>query len=146
MNTDFATASEAAPLEIIDLQVTTKRLADKSLLSVHFFFRKDRKDRRYQMPPLSWFDAGQFQRFSEELAAANHPDKVQVDLVDAGIRLTGYVRRLAGRWNAGRTIQVEPLPTAEKQFKPFSLYASHNDVKTHAQKLYSRLWEVFTRG
>jgi hypothetical protein len=143
---DFAASPEVAPLEIIDLQVTTKRLADRSLLSVQFFFREDREDRCYQMPPLSWFDAGQFQRFSEELAAANHPNKVQGDLIDAGIRLTGYARRLSGRRNTGRTIHVEPLPTAEKQFKPFSLYASQNDVKTHAKKLYARLWEVFTRG
>lgn len=146
MSIELATASETAPLEVIDLQVTTRPVAGRSLLSVRFLCQGARQDNRLNMPPLSWFDAGQMQRFSQELATAHYPDVVQTDLVDAGVQLTGSVRRVAGRWTTGRSIQVKPLPSAPNQFTPFTIYASHLDVKTYAGKLYNRLWEVFTRG
>lgn len=146
MNIELATASETAPLEVLDLQVSTRRTTDRSLLSVRFLCHSERYANHLHIPGMTWFDASQLQQFSQTLATAHHPDTCQTDLDDAGLRLTGSVRRLAGRWTTGRIIRVEPTPTADVQFLPFSIYASHHDVKTYAGKLYNRLWEVFTRG
>ena len=146
MSIELTTASQTAPLEVIDLQVTARPTSGRSLLSVRFLCREGRRDNHLSMPPLSWFDAGLMQRFSQELAAAQYPETVQTDLIDAGMRLTGSVRRIAGRWTTGRTIHIEPLPSSSIQFTPFTIHASHLDVKTYAGKLYNRLWEVFTRG
>ena len=146
MNIELTTASETAPLEVLDLQVSARRTAGKSILSVRFLCRSERYANHLHMPTLSWFDANQLQRFSQELATAQHPEISQVDLVDAGLRLTGSVRRLAGRWTTGRTIQIEPLPSSATQFLPFTIHASYVDVKTYAGKLYNRLWELFTKG
>ena len=146
MNIELITAYETAPLEVLDLQVSTRPSPGKSLLTVQFLCRNERYANHLYMPTLSWFDANQLQRFSQELATAQHPETYQVDLVDAGLRLTGSMRRLAGRWTTGRTVRIEPLPSSAKQFSPFSIHASHRDVKTYAGKLYNRLWELFTRG
>lgn len=146
MNIELSTAQETAPLEVIDLQVLARPSAGKSLLSVRFLCRRDREDNQLKMPPLSWFDASQMQRFTHDLAGAQYPDVIQADLIDAGLRLTGSVRRITGRWTTGRTIRVEPLPSSPKPFAPFTIHASHTDLKTYAGKLYNRLWEVFTRG
>ena len=146
MNIELATASETAPLEVLDLQVSTRRTTGRSLLSVRFLCHSDRYANHLHMPTLTWFDASQLQQFSQALATAHHPDTCQTDLPDAGLRLTGSVRRLAGRWTTGRTIRVEPMASADAQFVPFTIHASHLDVKTYAGKLYNRLWEVFTRG
>lgn len=146
MNIELTTASETAPLEVLDLQVLTRPSSGRSQLSVRFLCHSDRYANHLNMPPLSWFDASRLQQFSQELAAAQYPETCQTDLIDAGLRLTGSIRRLAGRWTTGRTIRIEPLPSAAKAFTPFTIHASHNDVKTYSRKLYNRLWEVFTRG
>lgn len=146
MNIEFTTASERSPLEVLDLNVTSRPVAGRSSILVRFLCRKGVQDNHLKMPPLSWFDASQLQRFSQELATARHPETVQIDLVDAGIRLTGSVRRVAGHWTTGRTIRIEPLPNASTLFAPFTIHASHLDVRTYSRKLYNRLWEVFTRG
>ena len=146
MNIELATSSETAPLEILDLQVSTHRVTGRSVLSVRFLCQSDRYADHLQIPALTWFDASRLQQFSQTLATSQHPETCQVDLIDAELRLLGSVRRLAGRWTTGRTIRVEPLPSANAQFAPFTIYASHSDVKTYARKLYNRLWEVFTRS
>jgi hypothetical protein len=146
MNIELATASETEPLEVLDLQVLAGPASGKSFLSLRFLLRNDRKTNHLQIPTLTWFDASQLQRFSQELAVAKYPEICQVDLIDAGLRLTGSVRRLAGRWTTGRTVQIEPLTASANQFASFTIHASHKDVKTYAGKLNNRLWEVFTRG
>ncbi|QJW90626.1 hypothetical protein HNV11_15160 [Spirosoma taeanense] len=146
MSIELSTATETAPIEILDFQITTRQSAGSLLLSLCFLCRKDRQDNQLKLPPLSWFDASQIQQFSQQLAAAQHPETVEIDLIDAGVRLTGSVRRIAGHWNNGRTIRIEPLPSALKSFAPFTIQASNSDLKSYAGKLYSRLWEVFTRG
>ncbi|MFD2569098.1 hypothetical protein ACFSUS_00540 [Spirosoma soli] len=146
MNIELATASKTSPLEVLDLQVSLRPSAGRSLLSVRFLCRNETHANHLHMPTLSWYDAHQLQQFSQELATARFPETCQTDLTEAGLRLTGSVRRLAGRWTTGRTIKVEPLPSAPSQFAPFTIHASHLDVTTYAQKLYNRLWEVFTRA
>ncbi len=145
MNIELATTTETAPLEILDVQVTTRRSAGRSLLSMRVLLRQGPHD-HLNLPTLSWFDAGQMQRFTQELTSARYPELVEVDLIDAGLRLTGSVRRVADRWTTGRTIRVEPLPARRRPFVPFTIHVSHSDLKTYAGKLYNRLWEVFTRG
>ncbi|GAB3639557.1 hypothetical protein [Spirosoma arcticum] len=146
MNIELSTASETAPLEILDLQVSTRRVTGRSVLSVRFLCQSDQYASHLHIPTLTWFDASRLQQFSQTLATSQYPETCQVDLIDAELRLTGSVRRLAGRWTTGRTIRVEPLPSASAQFLAFTIHASHSDVKTYAGKLYNRLWEVFTRG
>ena len=146
MNIELSTASETAPLEVLDLQISTRWATGRSLLSVCFLCHSDGYADHLHIPSLTWFDASHLQQFSQTLATILHPETCQTDLVDAGLRLTGSVHRLAGRWTTGRTIRVEPTPTADVQFAPFTIYASHFDVKTYAAKLYNRLWEVFTRA
>ncbi|MCK8493433.1 hypothetical protein M0L20_16315 [Spirosoma sp. RP8] len=146
MNIEVATAFETAPLEVLDLQVVPKTATGKSLLSLRLLLRKDRKTNLLHIPTLSWFDASKLQRFSQELASAHYPETCQVDLTDAGIRLTGSVRRLAGRWTTGRTVRIEPLSSSATSFAAFTIHASHHDITSYAGKLYNRLWEVFTRG
>lgn len=146
MNIELTTESETAPLEILDLQVSSGRATGRSVLSLRFLCHGDRYASHLHIPTLTWFDASRLQQFSQTLATAQYPQTCQVDLIDAGLRLTGSVLRLAGRWTAGRTIHVEPMSPADAQFAPFTIYASHTDVKTYAGKLYNRLWEVFTRG
>ncbi|WP_461129048.1 hypothetical protein [Spirosoma aerophilum] len=144
MNIELSTSSQRSPLEVIDVQVSSRRKAGKSLLSLRFLCSNNRLLNHLHMPELSWYDAHQLQRFSRELAVAQYPEISQVDLIDAGLRLTGTVRRLAGKWTTGRTIHIEPLPSSATQFVPFTIHASHHDVKTYAGKLYNRLWELFT--
>lgn len=146
MNIELATESETAPLEVLDLQVLARRGNDRSLLSVRFLCHSDQYANHLHMPTLTWFDASRLQQFSQALATAQHPETCRTDLTDAGLRLTGSVRRLAGRWTTGRTIHIEPTPGADAQFSPFTIHASHLDVTTYARKLYNRLWEAFTRG
>lgn len=146
MNIELATSFETAPVEVLDVQVSTRRTMGRSLLSLRFLCHTDQYDRHLHIPTLTWFDASRLQQFSQELATTHHPEMCQADLIDAGLRLNGSVRRLAGRWTTGRTIRVEPLPSADRQFSPFTIHASHLDVKTYAAKLYNQLWEVFTRS
>lgn len=146
MNIELATSYETAPLEVLDLQISTRRTTGRSLLSLRFLCHSDRYANHLHLPTLTWYDASQLQQFSQSLAVSQYPETCQIDLVDAGLRLTGSVRRLAGRWTTGRTIRVEPMANAAHQFSPFTIHASHLDVETYAAKLYNRLWEVFTRG
>ena len=146
MNIELTTTSETSPLEVLDLQVSTRRVTSRSLLSVRFLCHGDRCINHLHIPALTWFDASRLQEFSQALATSQHPETCRIDLTDAGLRLTGSVRTLVGRWPTGRIIRVEPAPSANAQFSPFTIYASHSDVKTYAGKLYNRLWEVFTRG
>ena len=146
MNIELTTASERAPVEVLDLEVLTRSIAGQSSLLVQFLYRKGTQDRHLKMTPLTWYDASQLQLFSHQLAEAQHPETVHINLVDAGIRLTGSVRQLAGRWVNGRTIRMEPLPGSGATFEPFTIHASCHDVSKYSRKLYNRLWEVFTRG
>jgi len=146
MNIELTTASEHAPVEVLDLEVLTRSIAGQSSLLVQFLYRKGAQDRHLKVAPLSWYEASQLQLFSQKLAEARHPETVSVSLVDAGIKLTGSVRRLAGRWTTGRTICMESLPDASTTFERFTIHASCHDVSTYSRKLYNRLWEVFTRG
>lgn len=146
MNIELTTFFETAPLEVLDVQVSTLRTKGRSLLSLRFLCYNDRYNQHLHIPTLTWFDASQLQEFSQSLATSHYPETCQSDLIDAGLRLTGSVRRLAGRWTTGRIIRIEPLPSAERQFSPFTIYASHRDVTTYATKLYNQLWEVFIRG
>lgn len=146
MTIELTTASEHTPLEVLDLEVSTRSIAGRSSLLVQFLYRKGTQAKHLRLTPLSWFDASQLQHFSQQLAAARHPETVQIDLIDAGMRLTGSVRRIAGRWTSGRTIRIEPTPTASKPFQPFTVHAARQDVSDYSRKLYNRLWEVFTRG
>ncbi len=146
MNIELTTSSETAPLEVLDLQVSSRRTSGKSVVSVKFLCRSDRYTNHLHIPTLSWFDANQLQRFSQEVATAQYPQISQTDLPDVGLRLTGSVRRLSDKWTTSRTIQIEPLPSSKTQFVPFTIHASHHDVKTYAGKLYNRLWELFTKG
>ncbi|GAB3570840.1 hypothetical protein GCM10027578_27860 [Spirosoma luteolum] len=146
MTIEVTTDSQTAPFEVLDLQVSTPRVLGSLRLSIDFLYRSGRANRHLNIPSLTWFDASQLQRFSQELAVAQYPENCQVDLIDAGIRLTGSVRRLAGRWTTGRTVFIEPLDSALLPFTPFTIHASLADVTTYSKKLYTRLWEVFTRG
>ena len=160
---ELATGPHTAPLEILDTQVLWRSApgragtkqpdethigAPHSWLSVQFLCRKaaNRPAERLNLPALSWFDAGQLQRFTQALATARHPATCQTDLPDAGLRLTGSMSRIAGRQATGRTISVEPIPGHERIFPAFTIHGSHHDFKTYAQKLYTRLWETFCRG
>ncbi len=146
MNIELTTASERAPVEVLDLHVSTRSIAGQSSLLVQFLYRQEAQDRHLKIAPLTWFDAGQLQLFSQQLAEARHPETVCISLVDAGICLTGSVRRLTGRWLNGRTIHLKPLPGASVSFEPFTIHASCQDLSKYSRKLYNRLWEVFTRG
>ncbi|MBD2705013.1 hypothetical protein IC229_30570 [Spirosoma sp. BT702] len=146
MEIELTTDIETAPLEVLDLQVSSRPDINQSLLSVKMLCRHDRNERQWQMPKLTWYEANRLQRFSREMAGSNHSKPYRMDLMDAGLRLTGSVRRQEGRWTSDRTIQIEPLPSSKNQFSAFTIHASRNDILAYASKLYHRLWEVFTRG
>lgn len=146
MNIELTTSSRRSALEILDLQVSARRTAGQSVVSLQFLCRNNPVHKHLQMPALSWFDANRLQQFSRQLAAAHYTDTSEVILPDAGLQLIGSVRRLAGAWTTGRTIQIAPLPAASNQFTPFTIHASHPDVKQYARILHSRLWELFQKG
>lgn len=132
------------PLEVLDTQVSMKRDADCSHLSVEFLCRDSFSDNHLELPPLTWFDAQQLQRFTAELAGVKSVETCQAELPDAGLRLTGTVKQ-ASIAN-GREIRVEPLPGMGKSFVPFTISGTQNEIRNYARKLYNRLWEVFCRG
>lgn len=147
MNIELDTSTETAPLDVLDLQVSARRMAGKSLLSVRVLCRADCFINHLSMPELSWFEANQLQQFLWELAVAQYPQTSRTTLVDAGLRLMGSIQWQEGqRTTAGRTIQVEPLPSSATPFIPFTVHVSQHDVKIYAAKLYHRLWELFTKG
>ena len=142
MHIELSTASKRSPLEILDLQVSSQRTLGKSAIALQFLCRGGRTLNHLHIPTLSWFDANQLQKFSQKLSALHAFDTHWVDLPDAGLRLTGS----AQRGTTGRTIRIEPLAASGNSFSPFTIQASHHDVKAYAGKLYSRLWEFFTKG
>ena len=146
MNIELSTSSRRSPLEILDLQVSARRTAGKSILSLQFLCRDNPNTKHLKMPSLSWFDASQLQQFSQALSTAQYPDTYVANLPDAGVRLTGSVRRLAGVLTTGRSIQIAPLPASANQFSAFTIHAAHADVKQYNRILYHRLWELFTKG
>ena len=146
MNIELSTSTEKAPLEVLDLQISTRRVSGKSLLFLRLLCQDERYINRLVIPPLSWYDAHQLQLFLQNLTTAQHPETAVVDLQDAGFRLAGSVRRMDDGATDARTIRVAPLPLAANQFTPFTVHALAPDLKTYARKLYHRLWESFLKG
>ncbi|MBO0935923.1 hypothetical protein J2I47_05125 [Fibrella sp. HMF5335] len=142
MNIELSTSTEAAPFDLLDVLVQNRRDRDddRSLLSLHFLGQRGPQTERLKMPLLTWFDAHQLQSFTRQLAnAGNRPDRCEMDLPDAGLRLiaTGQNRR---------SIRVEPMPTASRRFAPVTINGTPSGLRDYAKVLYSRLWEAFCRG
>lgn len=146
MNIELSTTTERAPLEVLDLQVSARRASGKSLLFLRLLCQNDYYINRLVIPPLSWYDAHQLQLFLQKLTEAQYPETSLVDLQDAGLRLVGSVRRVAGQPTSGRSVRIAPLPASATQFTPFTVHAMDADIKTYARKLYHRLWESFLKG
>lgn len=132
------------PLEMLDTQVSVRHDANTSHLSVEFLCRNNYQTDHLQLPPLTWFDAQQLQRFTAELAGGKSAETCQTELPDAGLRLTGTVQQT--NKTPGREIHVESLPGVGYSFVPFTISGSQHEIRTYARKLYNRLWEVFCRG
>lgn len=145
MNIELNTIGTASH-DLLDTQVILNRNRGNSPLSVEFLYRSDIQDDCLQLPPLSWYDAQQLQQFTTELASVKGVDTCQKDLPDAGIRLTGCVKKGILSGTSGRTIRVEALSKADRSFVPFSINGSQHEIQTYARKLYNRLWEAFCRG
>ena len=143
MNIELNTAG-TAPLEVLDTHVSIKNGLECSHLSVEFLCRDELQDNHLQLPPLTWFDAQQLQRFTAELAGVKSVETCQTELPDAGVRLTGMVQQ--SDVVTGREIHVEPLPGNRQSFVPFTISGTQNEIRSYARKLYNRLWEVFCRG
>jgi hypothetical protein len=151
MNIELSLASGQATAELLDTLVYHRYASERASLSVQFLCRrkadsKVRQDDRMSLPPLSWFDAHQFQAFTKQLAKATGLEQYQVDLPDAGLRLTGVATREGGRRSETRMIRVEPLVSASRMFTPFSINGTPADIRAYARMLYNRLWEAFCRG
>ncbi|GAA4467145.1 hypothetical protein GCM10023189_50240 [Nibrella saemangeumensis] len=136
MNIAPSTSEDLLPYELLDVQVQTRPQAGQSLLWVQFLCSRDNQPDQKKMPPLTWFDANQLQQFVQQLTVESHPENVQVDLPDAGLRLTstGVV---------DTTIRIEPLPKARGKFVPFAIKTSGMGIRRYARLLYQRLWEAF---
>ena len=142
MEFELTTLSETSPLEVLDMLVQNRREADRSLLSVRFECRRGRERDHLKLPLLTWFDANQLQQFIQRVALSHRVDTCQMDLPDAGLRLTGSGRRAA----AERTIRVEPLPHAQHRFSPFAINGNQMSLNRYTRLLSQRLWEAFCRG
>lgn len=150
MTIELSLSSDKATAELLDTLVIHRPTNGRAPLSVQFLCRrkvdaKVRQDDRMSLPPLSWFDANLLQAFTKQLASTGD-EHCQVELPDSGLRLTGLTTRAADRILGARVIRVEPLPTAARQFAPFSLNGTQADIRAYARKLYNRLWEAFCRG
>lgn len=142
MHIELSTSSEALPFELLDVLVQNRKDegAHRSLLSLHFVGRRGPQADRLKMPLLTWFDAHQLQSFTRQLAnAATRPDNCQMDLPDAGLRLTAS-------GISHRSIRVEALPSAPRRFAPVTINGTPSSLHDYAKVLYSRLWEAFCRG
>ncbi len=137
----LTTLSETSPLEVLDMCVQNRREAGKSLLAVRFECRRGRERDHLKMPLLTWFDVNQLQQFTQRLVSASRFDTYQVDLTDAGLRLTGQ-----GQPFSERSIRVEPLPNARKRFPPFAINGNQRSLNRYTRLLSQRLWEAFCRG
>jgi hypothetical protein len=152
MNIELSHSSEQATAELLDMLILHRPANRQAPLSVQFLCSHKTEDdsipqtNRMSLPPLSWFDANLLQEFTKQLAASTRLDSCQVELPDSGLRLTGTTRRDRAFKTNGQTIRVEALPTAARQFAPFSLNGTQADIRMYARKLYNRLWEVFCRG
>ncbi len=152
MNIELSLSSEKATAELLDTLILHRPANRQAPLSVQFLCCQKTDDdsihqtNRMSLPPLSWFDANLLQAFTKQVAASTRLDSCQVELPDSGLRLTGMTRRDLACQASGQTIRVEALPTAARQFAPFSLNGTQADIRTYARKLYNRLWEVFCRG
>ena len=137
----LTTLSERSPLEVLDMSVQNWREAGQSLVSVRFECRQGRERNQLKLPLLTWFDANQLQQFTERLPGVSRFDTYQVDLPDAGLRLTGH-----GRQFSQHTIRVEPLPNARRRFPPFAIDGNQRSLSRYTRLLSQRLWEAFCRG
>lgn len=137
MNIAPSTSDELIPYELLDVQVQSRPQAGKSMLWVQFLCSRDNQPDQKKIPPLTWFDANQLQQFVQQLTVETHPENVQVDLPDAGLRLTGTGK-------ADTTIRIEPMAKCKANFVPFALKASGLGISRYARLLYQRLWEVFS--
>jgi len=152
MNIELSLSSEKATAELLDTLILHRPANSQAPLSVQFLCCQKTDDdsihqtNRMSLPPLSWFDANLLQAFTKQVAASTRLGSCQVELPDSGLRLTGMTRRDLALKESGQTIRVEALPTAARQFAPFSLNGTQADIRTYARKLYNRLWEVFCRG
>lgn len=149
MYVELSTSTEAAPVELLDVQVQSRPEAGRSLLSVQFLCRRSRaKDAtqpdRMKMPPLTWLDASRLQQFTQQVSLAVRPERYQVDLPDAGLRLISSSR--TEQATPLRAIRVEPLPDSVRRFTPFVIKGTAAGLGNYARMLYQRLWEAFCRG
>ncbi|MBC8154928.1 MAG: hypothetical protein H7Z72_18680 [Bacteroidetes bacterium] len=137
----LTTLSETSPLEVLDMHVQNRREAGQSFLSVRFECRRGRERDHLKLPWLTWFDANQLQQFTQRLLSVGRFGTCQVDLPDAGLRLTGH-----GRQFGEHTIRIEPLPNARKRFSPFVINSNELSLSRYTRLLSQRLWEAFCRG
>lgn len=137
----LTTFSETSPFEVLDMLVQNRREAGQSFLAVRFECRRGRERDQLKLPLLTWFDANQLQQFTQCLLGAGRSDTCQIDLPDAGLRLTGH-----GRPFSEHTIRVESLPSAGKRFPPFAINGNQLSLKRYTRLLSQRLWEAFCRG
>ncbi len=142
MQFELTTLSETSPLEVLDMLVQNRREAGQSLLSVRFECRRGRERDQLKLPLLTWFDANQLQQFIQRLALPHRPGTYQVDLPDAGLRLTGFGQKAS----TVRTIQVEALPNANNRFSPFAINGDQSSLNRYTRVLSQRLWDAFCRG
>lgn len=151
MNIELSHSSQKVPAELLDTLILHRPANGCAPVSVQFLCRSTtdatvQQNDRMSLPPLSWFDANLLQAFTKQLAASTRLESCQVELPDSGLRLIGTTLRNLDYTTNERTIRVEPLASAARQFTPFSLNGTQADIRTYARKLYNRLWEVFCRG
>ncbi|WP_019986514.1 hypothetical protein [Rudanella lutea] len=151
MNIELLLSSEETTAELLDTLVLHRPGQGRPPLSVQFLCRPKgasarRQDARMSLPPLSWFEAYQLQAFTGRLATATGTESYQVELPEAGLRLTGLATRSGNRLAEARLIRVEPLRNAARMFVPFAINGTPADIRAYARMLYNRLWEAFCRG
>jgi hypothetical protein len=139
MNIELTFSAEPTPFELLDVLVQNRREANQSLLSLHFVGKRGTQADRLKMPLLTWFDANRLQQFTQQLANSPRATDCQMDLPDAGLRLTA-------RGKTRRSIRVEALPTATLRFAPVEINGTTASLHDYAKVLYTRLWEAFCRG
>lgn len=135
------TPSGTQPLELLDVSVQNRRQTGQSLLSVRFECRLGRERDYLKFPLLTWLEVNQLQQFTQRLLNTGFSDTQQLDLRDAGLRLTGY-----GQPVSKHSIRVEPLPDALLRFPPFVIDGDQVSLSRYTRLLSQRLWEAFCRG
>lgn len=142
MDFEITTLSKTSPVEMLDMHVQNKREAGRSFLSVQVLYRRDQQDNQMKMPLLTWFDANQLQHFAQQVFGTNELSKCQIDLPDAGLRLTGYGQQSTAK----SMIKVEALPDSGHRFTPIAINGNSLNLEHYSQLLSQRLWEAFCRG